>query len=54
MYEVDLLFEEMEREASTGRSFMSILINVGMIGVICFSVFVWCKLNEYESKSDKW
>lgn len=53
MKEVDMVFDEMERGAISGRSFMSTIIQLGMCGVIIFSLFVWFKLNAYESKHEK-
>jgi hypothetical protein len=47
--DIDQMFNALEEESKGGqRTFMQTLVNLGMIGVIIFSWFIWIKLKSYE------
>lgn len=51
MKEIDDVFNEMELQVvNTGAGWSAMIVNIGMLMVIGFSGFLWCKMKSYESK----
>ena len=52
MSDIDNIFDELEKKVgSGGMSWSHTLINGGMVAVILASIFIWIKLNTYETKN---
>jgi hypothetical protein len=53
MNEIDDIFNQMESEViSTGFGVSSMILNIGMVSVIAFSGFLWCKMRNFETKNE--